>query len=253
MSSLMQTKAHIDATLRDPRWAQMRHRDPRADGTFWYSVRSTGVYCKPSCAARPARPENVDFHDSREAAERAGFRPCARCRPDREDAPAETIRFGLGASLLGTLLVAASDRGICAILFGDNAQALEADLHSRFPRATLSRDDAALAAPLAQAAALIEHPGVPFDTALDLRGTPFQRKVWQALRAIPTGATASYKDIAARIGMPHASRAVAQACGANALALAVPCHRVIRGDGALSGYRWGVERKRALLAREAHA
>jgi AraC family transcriptional regulator of adaptative response/methylated-DNA-[protein]-cysteine methyltransferase len=253
MTSVMQLKAHIEDVLRDPRWTRMRNRDKHADGTFWYSVRTTGVYCKPSCAARPARPENVAFHATREDAERAGFRPCARCRPDREDAAREAIRFSIGMSSLGMLLVANSDRGMCALLFGESVHALEADLHHRFPQAQLSRDDEALTAALARAAMLIEHPDAALDAALDLRGTPFQRKVWQALRAIPAGGTASYKDIATRIGRPDASRAVAQACGANALAVAVPCHRVIRGDGALSGYRWGIERKRALLAREAHA
>jgi AraC family transcriptional regulator of adaptative response/methylated-DNA-[protein]-cysteine methyltransferase len=140
---------------------------------------------------------------------------------------------------------------VCAILFGDDERALEADLRRRFPQAALARGDQELSARLAQAAALIERPGAPFAAELDLRGTPFQRKVWDALRAIPAGATASYKEIALRIGMPDASRAVAQACGANALAVAVPCHRVIRGDGGISGYRWGVARKRDLLAREA--
>jgi AraC family transcriptional regulator of adaptative response/methylated-DNA-[protein]-cysteine methyltransferase len=250
MNAAARMKDHIDATLRDPRWSQLRNRDRSADGSFWYSVRSTGVYCKPSCAARPARPENVAFHASREEAERAGFRPFARCHPERVR---ETLRYGIGSSPLGLLLVAASERGVCAILFGEHAKALEADLRQRFPQADLSRDDGALAGTLVQTAALIEHPHAPFDATLDLRGTPFQRKVWEALRAIPAGATASYKEIALRIGMPDASRAVALACGANALAMAVPCHRVIRGDGALSGYRWGVERKRALLAREARA
>jgi len=250
MNCAIKMKEHIDATLRDPRWTQMRNRDKSADGSFWYSVRTTGVYCKPSCAARPARPENVAFHHSREDAERAGFRPCARCHPERAR---ETLRYGIGTSPLGLLLVAQSEHGVCAILFGENAKTLEADLHHRFPHTALSRDDAALAATLAQACALIEHPDTAFHAMLDLRGTPFQRNVWAALRAIPAGGTASYKEVALRIGMPEASRAVAQACGANALAVAVPCHRVIRGDGALSGYRWGVERKRALLAREARA
>ena len=165
----------------------------------------------------------------------------------------DTLHYGIGNSPLGLLLVATSERGVCAILFGDDAKALEADLRQRFAQAELMRDDDALAATLAQAAALVEQPDMAFAATLDLRGTPFQRKVWDALRAIPAGATASYKDVALRIGMPDASRAVALACGANALALAVPCHRVIRGDGSLSGYRWGVERKRALLAREARA
>ena len=253
MPSTMQIHGPAQAILRDPRWTQMRQRDARADGSFWYSVRSTGVYCKPSCAARPARPENVAFHASREEAERAGFRPCKRCRPEREAASRETIRFGVGPSPLGTLVVAKSECGVCAVLFGDDERALEADLRRRFPQASVARDDRELSEPLAQIAAVVEHPGMAFDGELDPRGTPFQRKVWDALRTIPAGATASYKEIAVRIGMPDASRAVAQACGANALAVVVPCHRVIRGDGGISGYRWGVVRKRELLAREARA
>lgn len=251
MNSAKQMHDHLDATLRDPRWAQLRQRDRRADGTFWYSVRSTGVYCNPSCAARPPKPENVAFHASREEAERAGFRPCRRCRPERDLSARETIRYGIGASELGALLVAASARGVCAILFGDDASALAEDLRRRFPDADPVRDDEALSARLAQVAQWVEQPHTGLDIELDLRGTPFQRKVWHALREIPAGTTASYKEIAMRIGMPDASRAVAQACGANAVAVAVPCHRVIRGDGGLSGYRWGVQRKRDLLAREA--
>lgn len=250
-ASATHIRDHVDAILRDPRWPRLRQRDRRADGTFWYSVRSTGVYCKPSCASRPPKPENVHFHDSRADAERAGFRPCLRCHPERGVPPRETLRYGMGASRLGLLLVAIGQRGICAILFGDDETSLEADLRRRFPDAERMRDDGALAASVAQAVQLVEQPGTRFEATLDLRGTPFQRKVWDALREIPAGSTASYKEIALRIGMPDASRAVAQACGANALAIAVPCHRVIRGDGGLSGYRWGVERKRDLLAREA--
>ncbi len=165
----------------------------------------------------------------------------------------DAIRFDLAACPLGLVLAARSDRGLCAILLGDDADALIADLRRRFPQARAVRDVAGLAEPLARIVRCIEHaqddPGLP----LDLRGTPFQRRVWQALRTIPRGATASYGQIARRIGEPQASRAVAAACASNPLALAVPCHRVIKGDGALSGYRWGVERKRVLLEREAAA
>ena len=151
------------------------------------------------------------------------------------------------------MLVAQSDRGICAILLGDEAQALENDLRQRFPNARLQRGDAAFATQVAQVVALVEAPGRGLALPLDVRGTAFQQRVWQALQAIPPGQTASYAEIAQRIGAPAAVRAVAQACAANALAVAVPCHRVVKSDGGLSGYRWGVERKRALLRREAEA
>lgn len=161
------------------------------------------------------------------------------------------IRYALTRCELGDLLVAASDQGVCAILFGDDPAALRADLAQRFPQATLSAGDAAFAALVAQVVALVETPGAGLGLPLDLRGTAFQQRVWRALREIPSGSTASYAEIAARIGAPGSARAVAQACAANRLAVAVPCHRVVRQDGELSGYRWGVARKRALLAREA--
>lgn len=344
------------ATVGDPRWAQVVARDARADGSFFYSVRTTGVYCRPSCAARAARPENVAFHASAAAAERAGFRPCQRCRPDqapraeREAAivaglcrfidgadPAPTldelaaraglsphhlhrlfkritgltpkgyaaaqraqrvrqqlarsetvtaaifdagyqsngrfyaesdrvlgmtptryraggidtaIRFAIGACSLGAILVARSERGVCAIALGDDPDMLARDLQDRFPNARLIGADAAFERLVAQVVGLVEAPALGLDLPLDVRGTAFQRRVWQALRELPAGTTASYANVAARIGAPTAARAVAQACAANPLAIAIPCHRVVRTDGALSGYRWGVERKRALLARE---
>ncbi len=348
-----------NTTERDPRWASIVTRDCQADGTFYYSVKTTGVYCRPSCAARLARPENVAFHVTREDAERAGFRPCKRCKPDQptlaeqhaakitqacrliesaDTAPGlaalarhaglspyhfhrvfkavtgltpkgyaaahrtkrvrqelrrsgtvteaifdagynsnarfyeksnavlgmtptsyragganAEIRFAIGDCSLGAILVAQSARGVCAILLGDDPEALVRDLQDRFPRAHLIGGDEAFERLVARVVGFVEAPGLGLDLPLDVRGTAFQQRVWQALREIPAGSTASYGDIAQRIGSPRSVRAVAQACAANALAVAIPCHRVVRTDGALSGYRWGVERKRALLEREAHA
>jgi len=163
------------------------------------------------------------------------------------------IRFAVGECSLGSILVAQSDRGICAILLGDAPDALARDLQDQFPQANLAGGDADFEQLVAKVVGFVEAPALGFDLPLDVRGTAFQQRVWQALRKIPTGSTASYTDIAKLISSPNAVRAVAQACGANALAVAIPCHRVVRNDGALSGYRWGVERKRILLEREAHA
>lgn len=352
-------RGRVATTIDDPRWPRVLARDAAADGQFFYSVKTTGVYCRPSCGARPARPENVSFHLTRADAEAAGFRPCKRCKPDQpplaeqhaelvatlcrrieqaETAPtldqladaagispfhlhrvfkavtgltprayaaahrakrmrseldragrvtdaiydagygsngrfyAEAdgllgmtpsafraggrdveIRFAIGQCTLGAILVAASTRGICAILLGDDPDALARDLQDRFPKATLIGADAGFEATVAQVVGLVEAPQLGHALPLDVRGTAFQQRVWQALRAIPAGQTASYAEVAQRIGAPTSMRAVAQACGANALAVAIPCHRVVRSDGALSGYRWGVERKRSLLEREAKA
>ena len=161
------------------------------------------------------------------------------------------IAFAIAQTSLGALLVARSARGVCAISLGDDPDALLRELQDRFPRAELVGGDAGFERLLAQVVGLIAQPGIGHDLPLDVRGTAFQQRVWQALRRIPPGQTASYADIAARIGSPKAVRAVAQACAANTLAIAIPCHRVVRSDGALSGYRWGVARKRALLEREA--
>ncbi|HVE89547.1 MAG TPA: bifunctional DNA-binding transcriptional regulator/O6-methylguanine-DNA methyltransferase Ada [Burkholderiaceae bacterium] len=347
------------ATVNDPRWAAVVVRDAQADGTFFYSVKSTGVYCRPSCAARAARPENVEFHATADAAERAGFRPCKRCKPDQlplseqhaatvaelcrmiesaEHTPtlehlatraglspfhlhrlfkaitgvtpkqyatahrtrrvkAELrrsgtvteaiygagynsngrfyeqsngvlgmtpsayragganmeIRFAIGECSLGSILVATSERGVCAILIGDDPDALARDLQDRFPRAHLIGGDAQFERLVAQVVGFVEAPALGLDLPLDVRGTAFQQRVWQALREIPAGKTVSYTQVANRIGAPRALRAVGAAIGANPLAVAIPCHRVIRNDGSLCGYRWGVERKRALIEREAHA
>ena len=348
-----------EAIEHDPRWRAILNRDSSADGKFYYSVKSTGVYCKPSCSSRRARPENVQFHRTRADAERAGFRPCRRCKPDQpglaeqnarriaqacrlidqaDEAPslaklaaaagmspyhfhrmfkaatgltpkeyaeaqrskrmraslersntvtdaiyeagyqsssrfydnangvlgmtpskfrsggAETdIHFALGECSLGSILVAQSNKGVCSILIGDDPAALVHDLEDRFPKANLIGSESGYEKTVAKVVGLIEEPGVGLDLPLDIRGTAFERRVWKALQQIPPGSTATYSDIAKKIGRPKAVRAVAQACGANSLAVAIPCHRVIRTDGSLSGYRWGVDRKRALLAREARA
>lgn len=249
-TSSVHAAADRTATIeRDPRWTSVLARAAGADGRFWYAVRSTGVYCRPSCPSRRPLPQNVAFFISPADAERAGYRPCRRCRPDAM----EHVRYGLGDSALGGVLVARSGEGVCAILFGDDADALATDLATRFPHAHLRRDDASMRATVETVAGLIEAPTRDPQLSLDIRGTAFQRKVWSALRAIPRGTTASYADIAARIGAPASVRAVAGACAANPLAVIVPCHRVVKRDGGLSGYRWGIERKRALLQREATA
>jgi methylated-DNA-[protein]-cysteine S-methyltransferase/AraC family transcriptional regulator of adaptative response/methylated-DNA-[protein]-cysteine methyltransferase len=165
--------------------------------------------------------------------------------------PSEEIAFTTGESTLGTVLVARSGRGVCAILIGSGAADLTADLATQFPKGTLVQDDKNLGGDLEKILRFIAMPAQGLALELDIRGTPFQRRVWDALCAIPTGRTVTYAALARRIGEPGSVRAVANACAANALALAIPCHRVIRSDGTPSGYRWGVERKRVLIAREA--
>lgn len=162
----------------------------------------------------------------------------------------EDIRFAVGQTTLGSILVAKSERGVCAILLGEDPEALIRDLENRFPRANLLGGDRSFESLVATIVGLVEMPGLGLDLPLDIRGTAFQQRVWQALREIPVGARASYAEIADRIGMPRAIRAVAQACAANALAVAIPCHRVVRSDGSSSGYRWGIDKKQALLERE---
>lgn len=359
MNATTRTEQRAAETLDDPRWPAIVARDANADGTFYYSVATTGVYCRPSCAARLARPENVRFHTTREDAERAGFRPCKRCRPDqpplaeqhaakvaaicrmietadtvpnlaeladraglstyhfhrvfkattgltpkayaaahrahrvrnalgrgetvtdaifdagynssgrfyaeadrvlgmkasdfRAGGSETEIRFAIGQCSLGAILVAASVRGVCAILLDDDPNALLRDLQDRFPNAQLIGGDAGFEKLVAKVVGFVEAPRIGLDLPLDVRGTAFQQRVWQALTEIPAGSTVSYAQVAEHIGAPNAVRAVAQACAANALAVAIPCHRVVRNDGALSGYRWGVDRKRVLLEREAKA
>lgn len=341
----------------ESRWSAVVGRERAADGVFFYGVATTGVYCRPACASREPRRENVRFFATPDDAEAAGYRPCKRCRPReaaadlaarqavldacrlidalptppslealaaaanlspshfhrvfkrtlgltprqyaherrmaavrdglaaeapvtdtvysagfgassrfyevagaelgmrpgdyRRGGQGERIRYATAPSYLGRVLVAATDRGVCRISFGDADADLLADLRKRFPAAELSGDDPGFAADVARVLALLEHPQGSLDLPLDIQGTAFQRRVWAALRAIPPGTTASYGEVAAAIGEPMAARAVAQACGANELAVAVPCHRVVAANGGLGGYRWGVERKRALLGREA--
>jgi AraC family transcriptional regulator, regulatory protein of adaptative response / methylated-DNA-[protein]-cysteine methyltransferase len=161
-----------------------------------------------------------------------------------------SIRFAVGECSLGSILVAATEKGVCAILIGDEPDALSRELQDRFPSATISAGDRAFERWVAKVVGFIEAPRLGLDLPLDVRGTAFQQRVWNALTEIPVGSTASYTEIAKKIGAPTASRAVAQACAANPIAVAIPCHRVVRTDGGLSGYRWGVDRKRALLERE---
>jgi AraC family transcriptional regulator, regulatory protein of adaptative response / methylated-DNA-[protein]-cysteine methyltransferase len=352
-SNIPRVAAGADEAWRDA----VRRRDPAYDGVFVFAVRTTGVYCRPSCASRAAKRENVSFYATAEAAQRAGYRACKRCRPDRlgapdpkveavrlackqiasaEEAPSlkdlaaraglspfhfhrvfkkitgvtpkayaaqmqarraaeglrtagtvteaiydagfnsssrfyETsaarlgmtptalrrggqgavIRFAVGETSLGAVLVAATDKGVCAIMLGDDPDRLARELQDRFPRAELVGGDPGFERMVAEAVGLVEAPGQGLNLPLDIRGTAFQERVWQALRAIPPGKTATYAEIARAVGRPKAARAVAQACAANPLAIAIPCHRVVRADGDLSGYRWGVERKRELIAREA--
>lgn len=339
------------------RWRAVATRDAAADGVFFCCVLSTGIYCYPSCAARPARRSSVVFHADREGALRAGFRACKRCRPDlapraerdaalaaqacrsieaaedgvslealaaeagvspfhfhrlfrrivgvtpkgyaaahrtarlqeslgssatvtsaiydsgfnsagrfyeaadgmlgmtpgawRRGGEGCVIAYAVGVCSLGHVLVAATGRGICAILLGDSAAALQDDLRARFARATLA-EDPGFAGCVAEVIAFVDAPGRGLRLPLDIRGTAFQRQVWEILRTIPVGETRSYSEVAGLLGRPKAVRAVAGACASNRLAVAVPCHRVVGGDGRLAGYRWGIGRKRALLDREAN-
>jgi AraC family transcriptional regulator, regulatory protein of adaptative response / methylated-DNA-[protein]-cysteine methyltransferase len=263
MNILADTPSQISSVGGDEaRWAAVVGRDASADGRFYYSVRTCGVYCRPSCKARPALRKNVGFHATCAEAEQAGFRACKRCKPNSTlssgmiaSAAAScgnaAIRFGFGICSLGSILVATSGKGICAILLGDDGAALLDDLHARFPRSAIAAGDEDVKRLVAKVVSFVEAPTAGLDWPLDVKGTNFQRRVWQVLRDIPAGCTASFADVAERIGSPRAIRAVAQACTRNSIAVAIPCHRVIRSDGALAGYRWGVARKHALLAREA--
>jgi AraC family transcriptional regulator, regulatory protein of adaptative response / methylated-DNA-[protein]-cysteine methyltransferase len=340
----------------DPRWARIVACDKTADGHFWYSVTTTGVYCRPSCPSRCPNPRNVQLHDTLESAKGAGFRPCKRCNPagssldaenaalvakacrvieESEEEPSlqvlaktaecsvshfhrifksvtgltpksyaaaqrarkvrlglesggsvteamyeagfnssgrfyekskgmlgmtpsqyragganEEIRFAVGQSSLGVLLVASSGKGVAAILLGDDPDKLVRDLQDRFPKARLIGADREYEKLVARVIGFVEAPTIGLELPLDIRGTAFQRRVWQALQKIPVGETVSYKELARRTGVPGSIRAVAGACAANSHAVAIPCHRVVRKDGSASGYAWGVERKRELLNRE---
>jgi AraC family transcriptional regulator of adaptative response/methylated-DNA-[protein]-cysteine methyltransferase len=226
---------------------------------------ATGVTPKEYAAAHRARRARAALERGRsvtDAIYEAGFASSGRfyeasdrmlgMTPTqyRAGGAATEIHFAVGACSLGLALVARSARGVCAILFGDDREALRAELASRFPRARLVAGDRDFAAVVARVVACVETPRLGLDLPLDVRGTAFQHRVWRALRDIPVGATATYSEIARKIGAPRAVRAVASACAANPVAMAIPCHRVVRNDGDLAGYRWGLARKRALLARE---
>ena len=338
----------------DRAWRAVTARDACFDGRIYYAVKTTGIYCRPSCPARKPDRANVTFHASPEAAERAGFRPCKRCDPSattppwaekieqacrlmesaeapltlaalaqavglsthhfhrqfkealgitpkayaaalrddrvraalsggasvteslytagfsssgrfysgasgalgmaprafRDGGTAEQLTYAVAPCSLGHVLIAASAKGVCAILLGDGPDELSEALQTLFPHATLNEGDERFDATAAALVSLVDTPAKQSQLPLDIRGTSFQRRVWEALRKIPPGMTATYGEIAAAIGAPNAVRAVAGACAANKLALIIPCHRVIRSDGALSGYRWGPGRKRTLLDRE---
>lgn len=236
-------------TTDDARWTAVMRRDREAEGAFFCAVKTTGVYCLPSCSGRPLR-RNVSFHDTAEDARAAGYRPCKRCRPDH---PRERLAYALTPTDLGLALVAVSDAGVRLVTLGDDAATLTEDLRRRFPKARLAPDEAGLAETLAEVRRLVANPARTAALALDAQGTGLQLAVWRVLRDIPAGRTASHAEVARAVGRPHAVRAVAQACAANPLAVVTPCHRVVRADGGLSGYRWGRERKAALLAREAAA
>jgi AraC family transcriptional regulator of adaptative response/methylated-DNA-[protein]-cysteine methyltransferase len=350
---------HIDRTASDPRWAQVVARDKSADGKLWYSVATTGIYCRPSCPSRTANPRNVTLHDTLESARATGCRPCRRCNPEgasreagnaalveqacrlieasdepislddlaaavelspahfhrlfkaqtgltpkayagahrarkvretlaagsrvtdaiyeagfnssgrfyeqssamlgmtpgryRSGGADEVLHFAVAQCSLGAILVASSDRGVASILLGDDPDELVRDLQDRFAKAELIGADANYEQTVAKVVGFAEAPNMGLDLALDVRGTAFQQRVWQVLRGIPAGETVTYAEVARRIGSPRATRAVAGACAANPIAIAIPCHRVIRNDGALSGYRWGVERKRRLIEIEGAA
>lgn len=334
------------------RWNAVVSRAPELDGDFYYAVRTTGVFCRPSCASRRPRRENVEFFDSATAAVRAGYRPCKRCRPDesRPETPSDramveacrllsenesmrtkdvaravglsdsyfqrvfkkqlgitpqqyrrrvlaerargtiaqsgsvtesvyragyssSSRFyeGIGKELgmspaaahvggtgeqiqyavtqcsLGWILVAWTERGVCEVSLGDDDVSLVSQLTAHFPRATL---EASEAGEWADAVVEAVDMSSPTRIPLDIRGTAFQERVWQALRKIPKGETRTYAEVARSLGQPNGARAVARACATNPLAVVVPCHRVVRKDGRASGYRWGLERKDALLRRE---
>jgi AraC family transcriptional regulator, regulatory protein of adaptative response / methylated-DNA-[protein]-cysteine methyltransferase len=338
-------------------WDAVAARDRSMDGVFFYAVMSTGVYCRPSCPSKRPRRENVVFFRAREAAERAGFRACKRCKPDsisqhdpnaqivenvcryietHSDEPVTlealgralgispfylqrtfkaltgitprayadsrrlnslkaglreghsvtrsmydagygsssrlyeqassqlgmtparygkqgsgvTIHYTIATTPIGKMLLAATERGVCSIQFSDSIATLEGQLRTEYPRAEIVRSDSKLQEQVKALRSIIDGENtVPLP--LDIRATAFQRRVWQALQAIPRGATKSYSKVAADIGHPKAARAVARACAANPVAIAIPCHRVVREDGSMGGYRWGAERKKKLLALEA--
>jgi AraC family transcriptional regulator, regulatory protein of adaptative response / methylated-DNA-[protein]-cysteine methyltransferase len=336
----------------ESRWLAVLERDRQADGFFYYAVRTTGVYCRPTCAGRRPLRQNVEFYEEPEAAERAGFRACRRCYPKevspqqqmvaevqrlletveptpslaelgrragfsqfhlqrvfkratglspkqyilarraerlkselkrgtnvtnamqnagysssrslhesattelgmspstyRNGGRGERVAYCIADSPLGRLLIAATAKGVCTIKLGEDAE-LVSDLVRQFPRATLVEDERELEDSVRAVVEHLEGHARQLELQLDAHGSAFQHRVWDALREIPYGQTRTYQQVAEMIGTPTAARAVARACATNPVALAIPCHRVVRTGGALSGYRWGVERKRALLEKE---
>jgi AraC family transcriptional regulator of adaptative response/methylated-DNA-[protein]-cysteine methyltransferase len=338
-------------------WEAVRSRNRAFDGIFVYAVRSTGIYCRPSCPSRRPRREHVQFFDSPAEAEQAGYRACRRCQPEKQtpdepnlalvqricrhlseprdqiptlnqlaqefhlspyhlqrtfkrivgvtprqyaeaqrlarfkmhlkdgesvtdalyqagyasnssaytqaarqfgmtpatyrDGGAAAIAYTVTETPLGWLLVAGTMKGLCAVRLGDSPAALETELTNEFPAAGVTRADAGLGAPVMALMSYLHGAQPHLDLPLDVRATAFQQQVWRALQTIPIGSTRSYGEVAAAIGRPTAARAVARACATNPVALVIPCHRVIREDGNLGGYRWGLERKERLLAQEA--
>lgn len=347
-------RSHYDSE--NQRWEGLIRNAPDADGHYFYAVKTTGVYCRPTCPSRVPLRKNVIFFDTGTAAEEAGFRPCKRCQPSgtaledeyaqkiaqacrfieqadegpsletlarevamskyhfhrlfvqvvgmtpkayhkhlraerlrgelargnsvtqaiyeagystnrqfyeeatqilgmrpqnyRDGGKRESICFALGECSLGSVLVASSLKGICALSLGDEPEKLIQELEMRFPHAELIGGDHHYEQLVARVIGFIESSQEHWNLPLDIRGTAFQRLVWQALQNVPPGSHISYKELATNVGCPKAFRAVASACAANHLAVAIPCHRVVRQDGSLSGYRWGVDRKRELLERE---
>lgn len=246
------------------RWQAVSSRNSGADGAFCFAVKTVGVFCRPSCPSTRPKRVNVEYFDTPTQAGEAGYRPCKRCRP-LETVPgyaetrlparngAETIRYAFALSSLGSVLVATSARGICAISLGDDIDLMLSALQTDFGDATLAAGGSELDALARDVVRLVETPRSDHGLVLDIRGTDFQLAVWSVLDTLSPGETVSYADIAARLDRPEAVRAVARACGANRLAVIIPCHRVVRKSGDVSGYRWGVERKKTLLAREAAA
>jgi AraC family transcriptional regulator, regulatory protein of adaptative response / methylated-DNA-[protein]-cysteine methyltransferase len=338
----------------ETQWQQVVARDARQDGRFVFAVRTTGIYCRPSCPSRRPRRDSVEFFPDPRQAERAGYRACLRCKPTEVSSQAQavlqarklldeaegvltlaelskrvrvspfhlqrlfkratglspreyqtarrmqqvkqglrkgddvttalydagygspsrlyeksqqqlgmtpgvyrrggvgvTVQYAIVSSPLGRMLVAATPRGLCAVRFADTATELEQDLRTEFHAATLVRDETALRPYVGPLLANLRGEDVTIELPLDVRATAFQMKVWEALREIPAGETRSYSEVAKAIGDPKAVRAVARACASNPVALAVPCHRVVRNDGELAGYRWGLQRKKKLLQLEA--
>ena len=237
------------------RWQAVTNRDQNYDGRFVTAVKTTGIYCRPSCSARPLR-KNVEFYDTPQQAEVAGFRACKRCKPGQEllirygkGGKGMSIRYAIEPCALGYVLVGVTARGICSVMLGDSPALLVDALYDEYPAAVITPDDD-LSEPVNAVLRYMEGQAANFDLPLDIQATAFQQRVWDALREIPYGVTRTYTEIAREIGKPDAVRAVASACAANQVALVIPCHRVIRGDGTLGGYKWGLERKRALLEQE---